>query len=321
MLVTCVAYQDGKKLAEIPVADVSDYISLPNTFVWVALSDPAPEEIDVLQEEFDLHPLAVEDAKNGNQRPKVEEYGDSLFVVLHVIDVANGDLDVGQVAIFVGRNYVVSVRRDTSHGLSEVRRRTEAEPELLSHGPAYVLYALMDSIVDRYFPAIEMLEADIEAIEERIFDGITTRAQVEALYALKRKLSVISHAALPLQEATSKLQAGRIPRVCMGLSEYFRDVYDHLGRLVISIDNLRDMVSTATTVNLSLITIQESEVTKQLAAYAALAAVPTMIAGVYGMNFNHMPELTWRYGYLFALGLMAGIDGYLVYRFRKVGWL
>lgn len=321
MLVTCVAYQDGQKLSEIPVSAISDYIDLPNTFVWVALSDPAPEELETLQEEFGLHPLAVEDAKNGHQRPKVEEYGDSLFVVLQVIDVANGDLDVGQVAIFVGRNYVVSVRRDTSHGLSEVRRRTEQEPELLRHGPAYVLYALMDSIVDRYFPAIEMLEADIEAIEERIFDGITTRAQVEALYALKRKLSVISHAAVPLQEATGKLQAGRIPRVCMGLSEYFRDVYDHLGRLVISIDNLRDMVSTATTVNLSLITIQESEVTKQLAAYAALAAVPTMIAGVYGMNFNFMPELTWRYGYLFALGLMAAIDGYLVYRFRKARWL
>ena len=321
MLVNCVAYEDGHKLADISIPDIRNYVSRPNCFVWVAVSDPDAAELEALQNEFDLHPLAVEDASKGHQRPKIEEYGTSLFVVVQTIEVESGDLQSGEVAIFVGPGYVLSVRRGSKRGFADVRQRAELEPELLRHGPAYVLYALMDTVVDRYFPAIEALEDEIVTIEDRIFAGETSRANIEALYGLKRKLMVLTHAAEPLQEATGKLQAGRVPRLCSGLAEYFRDVYDHLGRLNQSIDNLRDTVATAIAVNLSLITLQEGEVTKQLAAYAALAAVPTMIGGLYGMNFEHMPELGWRYGYPLVLGLMAAIDGYLFYRFRKARWI
>ena len=321
MLVNCVAYEDGHKLADISISDIRNYVNRPNCFVWVAVSDPDAAELEALQNEFDLHPLAVEDASKGHQRPKIEEYGTSLFVVVQTIEVEGGDLMSGEVAIFVGPGYVLSVRRGSKRGFADVRQRAELEPELLRHGPAYVLYALMDTVVDRYFPAIEALEDEIVVIEDRIFAGETSRANIEALYGLKRKLMVLTHAAEPLQEATGKLQAGRVPRLCSGLAEYFRDVYDHLGRLNQSIDNLRDTVATAIAVNLSLITLQEGEVTKQLAAYAALAAVPTMIGGLYGMNFQHMPELGWRYGYPLVLGLMAAIDGYLFYRFRKARWI
>ena len=321
MLVNCVAYRGGLKVADIPVTKVREFLSEPEGFVWVALSDPEPAELEYLQGEFDLHPLAVEDAQNGHQRPKIEEYGVSLFVVLHMLEVDGADLRVGEMAVFVGERYVLSVRSGVRKGFADVRTRTEREPDLLRHGPAYVLYALMDAVVDRYFPVVDALEDEIEGIEARIFSGQSTRANIESLYDLKRKLTILKHAAGPLTEATGKLQAGRVPPVCAGLLDYFRDVYDHLKRLNQSIDHLRETVTTAITVNLSLITLQESEVTKQLAAYAALAAVPTMIAGVYGMNFAQMPELRWEFGYPAILGLMAAIDGYLFYRFRKARWL
>jgi magnesium transporter len=214
------------------------------------------------------------------------------------------------------------VRRDAQHGFAEVRRRCEQEPELLRHGPAYVLYALMDTVVDRYFPVLDRITEEIECIEERIFAaGDTSRGQIEALYTLKRKLLVLDHATGPLLEVAGKLHGGRVPPICAGLHDYFRDVYDHLLRLKQSIDNLRDMVATAAALNLSLITIAESEVTKRLAAYAALVAVPTMVAGIYGMNFRNMPELDWMFGYPAALALMVGIDIYLVYRFRQARWM
>ncbi len=321
MLVNCVAYRRGERVADIPISDIRSHLADPGCFVWVALKDPAPEEFERLQEEFNLHELAVEDASRGHQRPKIEEYGSSIFVVLHMIEAEGEELLTGEVAIFVGPQYVVSVRRNSRQGFTEVRRRCEEEPDLLKHGPAYVLYALMDTVVDRYFPLIDRLTREIEDIEERIFASNTTRAQVEALYTFKQRLMVLDHAINPLLEVTSKLHGGRVPPMCAGLQDYFRDVYDHLQRLKQSTDNLRDMVSTALSVNLSLITLQENEVTKRLAAYAALVAVPTMIAGVYGMNFRHMPELDWAYGYPLTVAAMVAIDIYLVFRFRKAKWL
>ncbi|MBK9239483.1 MAG: magnesium/cobalt transporter CorA [Acidobacteria bacterium] len=321
MLVNCVAYRLGERVADIPISDIRSHLTDPGCFVWVALKDPAPEEFERLQEEFNLHELAVEDASRGHQRPKIEEYGSSIFVVLHMIEAEGDELLTGEVAIFVGPQYVVSVRRNSRQGFTEVRRRCEEEPDLLKHGPAYVLYALMDTVVDRYFPLIDRLTREIEDIEERIFASNTTRAQVEALYTFKQRLMVLDHAINPLLEVTSKLHGGRVPPLCAGLQDYFRDVYDHLQRLKQSTDNLRDMVSTALSVNLSLITLQENEVTKRLAAYAALVAVPTMIAGVYGMNFRHMPELNSPYGYPLTVAAMVAIDLYLVFRFRKAKWL
>jgi magnesium transporter len=321
MLINCAAYQDGKKLGDIRQEEIHDYLSRPGSFVWVALKDATPDELFEMQRQFGLHELAVEDAQHGHQRPKLEEYGDSLFAVVHTVEAAGDELKVGELSIFAGRNYLLSVRNRTEQGFTSVRARTEREPHLLKHGSGFVLYALIDTVVDRYFPVVESLEDELERLEERMFAGTPSRENIEALYALKQKLTVLKHAAGPLHETTGKLYGGRVPEICSGTQDYFRDVYDHLTRINQSIDSLRDMLTTAISVNLSLVTIQENEITKRLAAYAALVAVPTMIAGVYGMNFQHMPELGWAFGYPFALGLMVVLDGYLFYRFRKAKWL
>jgi magnesium transporter len=321
MLVNCVAYEDGKKLADIAKEDISDYVCRPECFVWVALKDADAGELAEMKEEFGLHELAVEDALHGHQRPKIEEFGDSLFAVLHTNEMVDGDLHVGEVNIFVGPNYILSVRNRTEQGFVPVRARCEREPELLKHGSGFVFYALVDAVVDRYFPVLDALEVELEHIEARIFAGISVRANIEALYGLKQKLMTLQHAVVPLLEAVGKLSGGRVPHVCAGLQEYYRDVYDHVFRISQSLNSLREMAITAISVNLSMITLQENETTKRLAAYAALVAVPTMIAGVYGMNFKHMPELDWELGYPVALGAMAAIDVYLFTRFRKAGWL
>jgi magnesium transporter len=321
MLVNCVAYQEGRKIADIPKEAISDYVSRPDCFVWVALKDPDAAELGEMQEEFGLHPLAVEDARHGHQRPKIEEYGKSLFAVLHNVELRDGELQTGEVDIFVGPNYILSVRQRTGQGFAAVRTRTENEPELLRHGSGFVFYALVDAVVDRYFPIEDALEVELETLEARIFEGSSPRANLEALYGLKRKLTVLDHAIDPLLEAVGKLAGGRVPQVCQGTQEYFRDVVDHLARLSHNLDTLRETVTTAMTVNLAMITLSESEVTKRLAAYAALVAVPTMIAGIYGMNFEHMPELKWMFGYPLTLAVMAGIDIYLFRRFRRIGWI
>ncbi len=321
MLVNCVAYEEGRKLADIEQGQISDYLARPGCFVWVALRDASDAELEEMREEFDLHPLAVEDARHGHQRPKIEEYGDSLFVVLKTIEVAGDELRTGELDIFAGRNYVLSVRQGTERGFTDVRARAEREPELLRHGSGYVLYALMDTVVDRYFPVLDAVESKLESLEEQLFTGGSPRASIEALYYVKQQLTGLKHVAGPLLEASGRLFGGRVPGVCAGLGEYFRDVYDHLVRLNQSLDSARDTVTTAIQVNLAMITIGESEVTKRLAAYAALVAVPTMIAGVYGMNFDTMPELRWTYGYPAVVALMAVIDAYLFVRFRKAGWL
>ena len=320
MLISCVAYENGERVGDVPVGEIRAARSRPGRFVWVALKDPDPGELATLQAEFDLHDLAVEDAQRGHQRPKLDEYGSALFAVVQTVEQDGDALHTGEAAIFVGPNYVLTVRRATRLGFADVRARTEQEPDLLRHGPAYVFYVLLDTIVDRYFPVLDAVSDQIEELEQRIFSGQTSRANIESMYAMKRKLMTLKHTVHPLLEVTGKLHGGRVPPVCAGLHEYFRDVHDHLTRLNQHIDDLRDMITTAVSVNLSLLTIQDNEVTKRLAAYAALVAVPTMIGGIYGMNFQHMPELHYRYGYPLALGAMAIIDGYLIYRFRKARW-
>ena len=321
MLVNCVAYQDGKKIGDIPIEDIDKYLSRPECFVWVALKDPGPGELAQMQKEFCLHPLAVEDARHGHQRPKLEEYGNQLFTVLHNVEIKGGDLLVSEVNLFVGPNFVLSVRSRTEQGFQSVRDRTEREPWLLKHGSGFVFYALIDAVVDRYFPVVDALEVELEKLETTIFSGGSPRASLESLYGLKQKLMILKHAVEPLMEAVGKLYGGRVPQVCQGTQEYFRDVFDHLMRVETMIDSLRDMVTTAMHVNLAMISLGESEVTKRLASYAALVAVPTLIAGIYGMNFKHMPELDWEIGYPMAVGTMAVIDTFLFTRFRKARWL
>lgn len=322
MLVNCCAYQNGKRIADIQKNEISDYIHRPDTFVWVALFEPASSEIDEMAVQFELHPLAVEDARHGHQRPKVEEWGDQLFAVLHVVEMKGAEINTGEVCIFVGQNFVLSVRRGTEHGFQAVRERAEREPELLKIGSGFVFYALIDNIVDRYFPVVDFLESELEKIEERIFkDGSSPRANIESLYDLKGHGMVLRHAVEPLIEAIHKLYGGRVPQVCSGTQAYFRDVYDHLLRVSQQLDGLRDMVVTAMSVNLAMITLEDNKVTKRLASYAALVAVPTLVAGIYGMNFKNMPELEWTYGYPMAVTIMVVADIYFFFKLRKAGWL
>ena len=321
MLINCVAYQNGIKLRDLPVEEISDYVIHPDCFVWVALRDASHEELVKMQEEFNLHPLAVEDAHHGHQRPKVEEYGDSLFVVMHLLDMVEGELKIGEVNVFVGKNYVLSVRNHSSHDFLGVRGRCERESHLLQHGSGFVLYALMDAVVDRYFPIIDELDIELEAIEEIIFTKGKARSNIERLYELKRKITMLKHAVTPLMEASSKLSGGRVPQVCIKHEAYFRDVYDHLVRINASLDGIRDTVGTAIQVNLSMVAIEESEVNKRLAAWAGIFAVATAFAGIWGMNFKSMPELDWAYGYPTALVVIALTCGVLYYRFKRAGWL
>jgi magnesium transporter len=322
MLIKCVAYENGKRVAEIPASDIHSYVCRPGCFLWVAMRDRDVALLEEMREQFDLHPLAVEDAQQGHQRPKIEEYGDLLFAVLHMVEPGTPDLVVGEVDIFAGPNYILSVRSGVEKGFDDVRARCEAEPELLSHGSCYVLYALMDAVVDRYSPILDRLEDELEEIEKRIFTvNGEARANIRALYELKQRLMTLKHAVAPLLEGVSNLSGARVPPQVAGLREYFRDIYDHLQRLNQIIESNRETVTAATSVNLSMIAMQENETMKRLTAYAALVAIPTLIAGIYGMNFVDMPELHWRYGYPVCMGVMAALDGYLFYLFRKSKWL
>ncbi len=321
MLINCVAYQEGKKLNSIPVEEISDYIQKEACFVWVALKDATTAELKQMQDEFGLHDLAVEDAQQGHQRPKIEEYGDSLFAVMHTVEFIDGELNVGEVDVFVAENYVLSTRNRTHEGFLGVRARCEKEPHHLVQGSAFVFYALMDAVVDRYFPVVVALETELETIEEQIFTKGSQRANIERLYELKRKVTILKHAVAPLLEAVGKLEGGRVPPIVANTKDYFRDVQDHLYRINTSIDSIRDTIGTAIQVNLSMVSIDESEVNKRLAAWAAIFAVATAFVGVWGMNFEHMPELQWKYGYPVSLGIVAVICGYLYYRFKKSGWL
>ncbi len=321
MLVNCVVYQEGARLRDVPVADISDYVARNDCFVWVALRDATQEELAIMQEEFSLHPLAVEDAHHGHQRPKIEEYGDSLFAVMHLLEYEGKDLKQGEVDVFVGQNFILSARSHSDQTFLNVRERCEHEPHLLRQGSGFVLYALMDAVVDRYFPIADRLEEELDAIEEQIFTKGAARENIQGLYALKRKVAILRHAVTPLMEAVSRLLSGRAPVVCSNSQEYFRDVFDHLQRLNATVDTIRDTIGTAIQANLSMIAIEEGEVNKRLAAWAGIFAVATAFAGIWGMNFKNMPELQWEYGYPMALTTILIVCLALYYRLRRDGWL
>lgn len=324
MLINCTVYQRGRKLASPALEDVGRYLDQSDTFVWIDLKDPDAETMAQMKMLFRLHELAVEDAVHGKQRAKVEEYDDdhhSLFVVMHLIDQHQGRLHSGEMHAFVGRNYLLSVRQRSAHDFAAVRARCERDPKMLAKGPGFVLYALMDAVVDRYFPLISKLEQELEVLEERIFSRGAARNSIRRLYRLKRKLRVLRHAVLPLQEATARLHGSRAPEVCTRSRHYFRDVSDHLARLHSSLDAVHDTIDTAIQVSLSMVSIDQTEISKRLAAWAGIFAVTTALAGIWGMNFSIMPELEWKFGYPLALSGMAGLAGLLYWRFRKAGWL
>ncbi|WP_457324986.1 magnesium/cobalt transporter CorA [Roseateles sp. P5_E11] len=322
MLINSAVYEDGRIVAEPSLEGVSEALERTSGFVWIALRDPSDEELNLLQHELDLPPLAVEDARKGHQRPKVEEYGDMLFAAMHLLETSTDGLEVGEVHVFVGARFIVSVRHRSSQGFLGVRGRAEREPHLLRQGPGFVFYALMDAVVDRYFPLIDAIEAELEQLEATMFQPHQDRQSVvQRLFALKQRLATLRHAVTPLLEVTAKLHGGRVPVVCKALQDYFRDVYDHLLRIQASIDAARETIIAATQVNLTLVTLDESLVTKRLAAWAAIFAASTALAGIWGMNFEHMPELKWTLGYPMALGVIVLVSGALYWRFKRLGWL
>jgi magnesium transporter len=233
----------------------------------------------------------------------------------------DGEMNIGELDVFVSEHYVLSVRNRTHADFLGVRVRCEREPHLLKQGPAFVFYALMDAVVDRYFPIVVALETELEIIEEQIFTKGSQRVNIERLYQLKRKVTILKHAVDPLMEAVGKLDGGRVPAIVVNSKDYFRDIHDHLCRINASIDSIRDTISTAIQVNLSMVSIDENEVNKRLAAWAAIFGVATAFVGIWGMNFEYMPELKWKFGYPVSLGIIVSVCGYLYYRFKKSGWL
>jgi magnesium transporter len=323
-VVNCAEYTDGHRVGDVHLPDVSEVLAAnrPSRFVWIGLHEPNAELMREVQHEFRLHDLAVEDAHRAHQRPKLEEYGDALFIVLRTAQRnGEGEIAFGETHLFVGPGYVVSVRHGASVPYVDVRQRCESAPHLLKKGPGFVLYALMDFVVDNYFPIVDELEGELEKLEEDIFSGNYRRETTESIYGLKRDLLGLKRAVSPLIDICNRLTRFDSSLIDADSRPYFRDVYDHVVRINETVDSLRELLNGALEANLSLISVQQNEVTKQLAAWAAIIAVPTMVAGIYGMNFQFMPELGWVAGYPLALAIMFGACAVLFWRFKKAGWL
>ena len=320
-VVNSVAYAEGRRIGDVPLDDIGEVLEVLGRFVWIGLHEPSEELLAKIQHEFGLHELAIEDAARAHQRPKLEEYGTCLFVVLRTAQLADGKAQFGETHLFVGPNYVVSIRHGPSVPYTEVRTRAESCPHLLTKGPGFVLYSIMDFVVDRYFPIVDACEDRLEAIENRIFGDGFRREITEEIYDLKRNLVALKRAVAPLMEVCNRLVRYDLALVPEDVRVYFRDVYDHVVRINETVDNLRELLTTALEANLSLISVRQNEVMKQLAAWAAILAVPTMIAGVYGMNFEFMPELHWRWGYEAVVATMLLGSAGLWTWFRRVGWL
>ncbi|MGH7856604.1 MAG: magnesium/cobalt transporter CorA, partial [Candidatus Binatia bacterium] len=305
-IVNCVAYAEGKRLGDVDIEDISEILRFQGQFIWIGLHEPDEPLLRQVQAEFGLHDLAVEDAHRAHQRPKLEEYGNSLFVVLRTaqMDGDAGRVQFGETHLFVGPRYVVSVRHGASLSYKDVRARCEASPQFLRQGPGFVLYAIMDFVVDRYFPIVDCLEGELEKLEEQLFGGVSHRETTESIYNLKVELLNLKRAVSPLVEVCNRLVRFDSSFIPTETRLYFRDVYDHVIRINETVDMMRELLTGALEANLALASVRQNEVMKKLAGWAAILGVPTMIAGIYGMNFDVMPELRWSFGYPAVLGVM-----------------
>jgi magnesium transporter len=321
-VVNCAAYTGGRRVADVEVKDIGEVLKQTDRFIWIGLHEPKEDLLRQVQQEFGLHDLAIEDAHRAHQRPKIERYGESLFVVLRTAQMnrEQGRIDFGETHLFVGARYVVSVRHGSSLSYAEVRSRCETTPQLLCKGPGFVLYALMDFIVDQYFPIVDVLEDELEALEAEIFGEAFSRETTHRIYQLKRQLLEVKRAVSPLVDMCNRLMRFDLELIPEDTRPYFRDVYDHVIRINEMVDTLRELLTTALEANLSLIAVSQNEVMKKLAGWAGIIAVPTMIAGVYGMNFDFMPELKWDLGYPLVLAAMLGACGSLYVYFKRSGW-
>ncbi len=321
MIVNLTAYEGGRPVKDVTLGTIPEHLKRPDSFVWLGLFEPTEELMRQVQKSFQLHDLAIEDAHSAHQRPKVEAYGDSLFVVLQTAQKIDGKIALGETHVFIGTGYIVTVRHGASLSYTSVRQRCESVPEHLARGPGFALYAVMDFVVDNYMPIVEELEDEISEMEEQILRGQYTNEITEDLYGKKRDLMRMRRAAMPLLDVCGILTRATTPLITAESEPYFRDVHDHVLRINQSIEIAREMVTTALQVNLHQVTVKQNEVVKKLAGWAGLLGVPTMIASFYGMNFEHMPELKWDYGYPAVLVVCAAACAYLYYRLKKADWL
>lgn len=320
-VVNCAVYRDGIR-TDISLDQISDALAIDDgSFVWVGLYEPEETLLDKLQEEFCLHDLAIEDAQHAHQRPKIEAYGNSLFLAVHTAQLVENHVRFGETHAFVGPRFLVTVRHGASLSYRHVRARFEREPELLSQGPAFALYGILDFIVDNYQPIVNEFRDELNALEHEILAATWRKDTIVKLYELKKELTQLRLAIAPLQDILAQLTRTQMTQVTEEAKLYFRDVLDHVVRLNDAIDTLREMLSAAMSVNLSLVTIQQGETVKKLAGWAALLAAPTLIASWYGMNFEFMPELHGKYSYFILIGGVVTVCAVLYRYLKKVRWL
>jgi magnesium transporter len=319
-IVDCAVYEDGcRRAGDLPLDAAGDAAQGDDSFVWIGLYEPSEEEFDAVTREFHLHELAVEDAINAHQRPKVELYDDTLLVVLKTVRYIDrsDDLETGEILIFINRDFVVTVRHGQSR-LHDVRLSIEQRPDLLRFGTGAVLHAIVDRIVDDYEPVIQAVEVDIQEVEHDMFSPERTNP-AERIYAMEREVLDLHRAIAPLAPAIDKLARGDV--IHPELRTYFRDVHDHLLRVTGRIEGFRDLLSSALQANLTQATVRQNEDMRKISAWVAILAVPTGVAAIYGMNFRDMPELHWRLGYPGVMVLIVCICLVLYWRFRRSGWL
>ena len=323
MIVDCAVYEDGRRRdGALPVHEAMEACREPGAFTWIGLYEPTEEEFDSIRREFDLHELAVEDAIHAHQRPKLEVYGDTVFIVLKTARYIDPEevVRLGEILIFLGNDFIITVRHGEASELKDVRQGLEEEPELLAHGPGAVLHAIVDKVVDDYSPALIGLGEDIDEIENQVFSGERANP-AQRIYKLKREVLEFSHAVGPLVDPVDRLSKGRYEVIHPEVRTYFRDVNDHLLRAHEQLESYRDLLTSVLSANLAQVTVRQNEDVRRISAIVAILAVPTAIAGLYGMNFEHMPELEWSFGYPAVLLAMATICFTLYRYFKKVGWL
>jgi len=322
VIVDCAVYEQGQRReGRLELENAHEAAQEEGAFVWIGLFEPSAEEFDAVRVEFELHELAVEDAIEAHQRPKIEVYGDVLFVVLKTTrwNDERHAIDFGEILAFLGDDFLITVRHGETE-LHEVRQRLEERRDLLSQGPAAALYAIVDRVVDDYAPVLDQLDAEIRDAEAEVFSP-SRRSQVQRIYEIKREVLHLDGVVGPLVDPVDDLATGRHERIPAELRTYFRDVYDHLARLASHVEGYRELLTNVLTANLTQVSIRQNEDVRKISAWAAMIAVPTLITGVYGMNFDQMPELGWRFGYPAAIGLMALVSLALYRYFHKVGWL
>lgn len=322
-LVNCAAYSGaGVRLPSLTVEAISDHIEAADGFVWIGLHEPDAAMLAVMQDEFGLHDLAIEDAASAHQRPKIEVYGDGVFIALHTAQMIKGHIEFGETHIFLNQRSLLTIRHGASLSYAPARMRCEREPHLLKLGPSYALYAVLDFIVDNFLPIVGEFENELEALEKDIFNSTFKDGRtIQRLYELKRELVTLRLAISPLQDILNQLVRFYPGLIHDDVRLYFRDVFDHAVRVNEATDTVREMLTAAMSVNLSLVTVAQGEVVKRLAGWAGLIAAPTLIASWYGMNFVHMPELAYRASYWTVVGVTASICVVLFIALKRARWL